>query len=180
MNNRPNITKLSGNKSRSDSVKRSLLTDLVLYEHVKTTKSKANAVLPLFDKVINIAKNEDKRAAQAKLDKIFFSDNATAKVMEVLTKRLAKDNGGYIKVYKLGKRKGDNAEMVKMMVKGYAYKEVGGKVKSSQKAETKKKSDKVEEQETKFGKPTKQEPKDMQSQVDTKAAQGKAKSRSGI
>jgi len=176
MNNRPNTTKIAGNAAHTQSLKRNLLTDLVIYEHVETTASKAKAIIPLFDKAINIAKKDNKRIAESKLNDIFFNENATKKVMEVLVKRLADDQGGYLNYYKTGRRKGDNAPMIKMIVKGYTYREIGSQTKPK-----KSKSKKTEVKESKHFEVD--EIKDMsnqQSQIDTKASQGKAKSRSGI
>lgn len=176
MNNKPKTTKITGNAAHSEALKRNLLTDLVIYEHVETTASKAKAIIPLFDKVINIAKKDDKRIAESKLNKIFFNPNATKKVMDVLVTRLADDQGGYLNYYKTGRRKGDNAPMIKMIVKGYTYREIGAQAKSK-----KAKSKKREVKESKHFEV--EEIKDManqQSQIDTKASQGKAKSRSGI
>jgi large subunit ribosomal protein L17 len=176
MNNRPKITKLAGNKAHSDLLKRSLLTDLVTYEYLETTASKAKAIVPLFDKLINTAKIKDKRHAEAKLNKILFSKLATDKVMNILVKRLGEDQGGYLNLYKTGLRKGDNAPMIKMIVKGYVYKEIGVKKsdkKAAKQTETNNVSKKFEVNEIK-------DMSQAQSQNLEKGSQGKAKSRSGI
>jgi large subunit ribosomal protein L17 len=176
MNSKKKVTKLKGSAAHTKSLKRSLITDLILYEHVQTTARKAKAVAPMIDKVINIAKKYDKRMATKKLSNIFFNEKATEKVMDVLVKRLADDNGGYVQLYKVGNRKGDNAPMIKMILKGYAYKEIG--TKSTKKKATKKT---VEEKEQKGYEV--EEIKDLsaqQSQVGVKGSKGKAKSRSGI
>lgn len=176
MNNRPRIKKLAGNKAHSDSLKRSLLTDLVTYEYLETTSSKAKAIVPLFDKMINIAKGKDKRLAENKLNKILFSKVATDKAINILSKRLEDSNGGYLNLYKTGLRKGDNAQMIKMIVKGYVYREIGAK-KSTKKT---KKKEKTTNEAKKY---EVNEIKDMsqsKSQNMEKGAQGKAKSRSGI
>lgn len=176
MNNRPKITKLAGNKAHSESLKRSLLTDLVTYEYLETTASKAKAIVPMFDKMINIAKEKNKRHAEMKLNKILFSKLATDKAINILAKRLDDSNGGYLNLYKTGLRKGDNAPMIKMIVKGYVYKEIGAKKAS-------KKSKKKEVTTSEAKKYEVNEIKDMsqaKSQNMEKGPQGKAKSRSGI
>lgn len=176
MNNKPKTKRLAGNSAQSDALKRNLLTDLVVYEHLETTESKAKAIIPMFDKVINIAKKDDKRIAEAKLSRIFFGKNATKKVMDVLVERLSDSDGGYLNHYKIGRRKGDNAQMVKMMIKGYVYREVGNKTKDKKTKEKPKAQKEAKHYEV-------EEVKDAGkklSQIDTKASQGKAKSRSGI
>lgn len=176
MNNRPKITKLAGNKAHSDSLKRGLLTDLVTYEYLETTASKAKAIVPLFDKMINIAKEKNKRHAEMKLNKILFSKLAADKVLNILSKRLDDSTGGYLNLYKTGSRKGDNAPMIKLIVKGYVYKEIGAK-------KITKKTKKKESPATEAKKYEVNEIKDMsqsKSQNMEKGSQGKAKSRSGI
>ena len=176
MNNKPKVKKLTGNKAHSKSLKRSLLTDLVTYEHLETTESKAKAIIPMFDDLINMAKGSNRRHIEMKLNRMLFTKAATDKVLDILVKRLKSENGGYLNYYKSGRRKGDNAPMIKMIIKGYAYREVGSK--------TEKKKTKKDIKETKEAKQFEvNEIKDMtvsQSQVDLKGSQGKAKSRSGI
>lgn len=180
MNNRPKLTKLAGNKAHSDLLKRSLLTDLVTYEYVETTASKAKAIVPLFDRMINIAKMQNKRIAEAKLNKILFNKTATDKVLNILVKRLEVDKGGYLNLYKTGYRKGDNSPMIKMIVKGYVYKEIGTKTESKK---PKKKAKDTKPSSTEPQKFEVSEIKDIsqsQNQLLEKGTQGKAKSRSGI
>lgn len=126
MNSKRNIHKLGRKKSHRESLKKNLLTSLVLYEHVTTTKARAKAILPIFDRLIADAKSQD-YPAQRKLTQTLFDENAIRKVNEVLVDRFKDETSGFVQMFKLGRRKGDNAEMVKLMVKGYEYKDIGKK-----------------------------------------------------
>lgn len=174
MNNKVKVKKLTGKTSHTRALKRALLTDLILYEHIETTAGKAKVVAPMVDKVIGIAKKYDKRMATNKLSKVFFNEKATEKVLEVLISRFKEETSGYVKLYKIGNRKGDNAPLIKMILKGYVYKEIGA-------ASSKKKTKAKEEKEIKgYEVDNVKNIDSSQSQVGIKGSQGKAKSRSGI
>ncbi|KXK26206.1 MAG: 50S ribosomal protein L17 [candidate division WS6 bacterium OLB20] len=89
--------------------------------------------MPLFDRLITDAKSQD-HLSKRKLEQVLFDENAIRKVNEVLVDRFKDETSGFVRLFKLGRRKGDNAEMVKMMVKGYQYKEIGKKDSSAAKA----------------------------------------------
>jgi large subunit ribosomal protein L17 len=179
MNNKNKISKLGRKTAHRNAMIRNQITSLILFEHMTTTKAKAKALLTNFDRVINIAKNSNKFEVERKLNSILFDSNAVKKTMTVLNSRYAELNSGFVKLYQLGKRKGDNADMVKLMLQGYEYKDLGKEVKSS----TKKKS--IEEKVVKVEKQTKnvidnKSSAKMSSQVSSSKGQMKSKSRSGI
>lgn len=176
MNSKSNLSKLSRAKSHRKSLMRNMVTSLVLYEHMKTTKAKSKLVLQNFDRIINTAKQEDKRKAKKDLQQFFYDDNAVAKAMDILAKRFDKEDSGYVHVYKLGRRKGDNAEMVKLLVKGYEYKEIGKGNKKQAKANEIK-----EERKQEVEQPTVSLKQDNKAKSQVKdASPTRVKSRSGI
>lgn len=129
MNSKTGITKVGRTKSHRDSLQRNLLNDLIVYEYIMTTKAKARLVVGEFDKLIKIACSKSERSE--KEYKLFFklhNDNSVAKLLDIYQKRFADEKSGFVHVYKLGIRKGDSSKMVKLMVKGYIYKEIGKKV----------------------------------------------------
>ncbi|HLD03709.1 MAG TPA: bL17 family ribosomal protein [Candidatus Dojkabacteria bacterium] len=167
-------------KKHREGVKLNLLNSLILYEHVKTTKQKAHAVLGIFDKIVNIARNtENALTRERRLKQILNDNNAVNKLQEVLVNRFAQEKGGYLKVYNLGRRKGDNAQLVNILVKGYVYKDIGKKLAKKEKAVEKpgKPEAAVEEKPQQFA-----DVSDVtgKSQVSGAVQQGKVKSRSGI
>lgn len=84
-----------------------MAVSIVLNEEVKTTLPKANEVRREVEGLITLAKNGDKLALKnAVNDKVAYK-----KLVEVLSERYAKREGGYTRIYRAGIRKGDNAEV---------------------------------------------------------------------
>jgi hypothetical protein len=105
------------------------------------------------------------------------NENVVKKLLEVFQKRFATETGGYVSTFKLGNRKGDNAPLVKLMVKGYVYKDIGKKV--SVKKETKKVE--AKDSDKKPGFLAKESIKDAgKTQVQGGGSASKVKTRSGI
>lgn len=92
---------------------RNLATSLVLYEKIKTTKAKAQAVRPLVEKMITAGKRGT-LASRRKLSSFFYGENVSKKIMEELGPRYKNRAGGYTRITKLVRREGDGAEMVQI------------------------------------------------------------------
>lgn len=134
MNSKTMISKVGIKASHRNSLQKNLLSDLIIYEHLTTTKQKSKLVVGEFDKLVKIAKSDKNALSKARLLKQkVANDNAVSKLIEVYAKRFEKEVSGLVKVYKLGQRKGDSSDVVKLMVKGYEYKEIGKKVQASKK-----------------------------------------------
>ncbi len=89
---------------------RGMVTDLVLYETLKTTEAKAYEARRMTEKVITLGKkgslHHRRQAAALLTDK-----EAVRKVFDDLADRYSDRAGGYTRAFKLGKRKGDAADM---------------------------------------------------------------------
>jgi large subunit ribosomal protein L17 len=178
MNSKSNLNKFGVKKSHRDSLIKTILSDLVIYEHVTTSKAKAKAIAPLFDKAVVIAKMDmSRREVERKLGIYVGNDLAVSKMIDVIGKRFTKEKSGLVKLYPLQRRKGDGAEQITMIVKGYTYKEVGKKVsgsstskKEATKPESKSKAPTIAAIDSKGGK----------SQVAGSVNKSTVKSRSGI
>lgn len=179
MNSKIKLIKLGRKKSVRKSLKKNLVGSLLVYEHMKTTKAKAKAVVKEFDHVINMAKSKDQDLAKRKLKELLFDDNAINKLFDVYKKRFADQTSGYVKMYNIGLRKGDKAPLVQLFVKGYEYKDIGKKTRKSVK-----KQETPEKEETTGKTPAlidqKNKKDQARSQIGAKSVQGKIKSRSGI
>jgi large subunit ribosomal protein L17 len=92
---------------------RSLATSIVLFEKVKTTKAKAKAVRPLVEKLITKGKPGTVTARRI-IAATLYGENATKKVIEVLSPRYKDRAGGYTRITNLNRREGDGAEMVQI------------------------------------------------------------------
>ena len=89
---------------------RSMATDLLRNERMKTTDSKAKEVRKMAEKIITLGKKgslHHRRQAA-----VFLTDEAVVKkVFDELGDRYQDRNGGYTRITKLGPRKGDASEM---------------------------------------------------------------------
>lgn len=104
---------LGREKAPRELMLRNLASSIILYEKVKTTKAKAQAVRPLVERMITLAKVGDLTARRG-LIRVLLQKNAVKKSMEVFGERYKNRQGGYTRVIKLGARPGDGAEMVQV------------------------------------------------------------------
>lgn len=106
---------LGRNTKQRKALFKGLLNSLILNEEVKTTKTKAKVIQGLFDKLVTKAKPATLHARR--LLHAFLGDkNSTNKLVDELTTRFNKRNSGFTRVTKLGLRKGDNAQVVKLEI----------------------------------------------------------------
>jgi len=110
---------LGRNVGQRNALRRTLITQFFQHERITTTKAKAEAIRGAAEHMITQAKRslelDDparvihvKRLLNGRLD----DPAVVKKVFDVLAPRYAARPGGYTRVYKLGRRKGDSAEMV--------------------------------------------------------------------
>jgi len=104
---------LDRQKGPRELMLRNLASSILLYEKVKTTKAKAQAVRPLVERLITSSKAGDLNARRG-LAKVLLQKNAVRKAVEVLGARYKERPGGYTRTTKLGVRQGDGAEMVQI------------------------------------------------------------------
>ncbi len=91
---------------------RNLLTSIILYEDVRTTKKRAQVVRPLVDRMITIAKKKRIDLAIREINTYVTDVNACRKVIEVLKERYPDRTSGFTTVKAAGMRKGDGASLV--------------------------------------------------------------------
>ena len=94
-------------------VLKNLASSLILYEKVKTTEARAKEVRPLVEKVITRAK-KDSLAGRRYIFSFISQKEAAKKIIEVLAKRYKDRPGGYTRITKLGRRKGDAAKIAEI------------------------------------------------------------------
>ena len=102
--------------SKQKAQVRNLVTELVIYEKVTVTHSMVKPVIKEFDHLVTLAKKGDlhsirQAASILKKYNVANKPEALTKLFKDLSTRFASRNGGYLKVYKLENRKGDNAEV---------------------------------------------------------------------
>ena len=97
---------------------RNLATSLVLYESIRTTKTRAKVLAPILEKMIHRAKGRPPALAIRSLNSFFTDKNACRKTMEVLLPRFKERISGYVRIVPLGRRIGDGAAMVEISLLG--------------------------------------------------------------
>lgn len=97
-------------KEAREALFKSLATNLVIYEKIKTTEAKAKALRPYVEKMITLGKKNNLHSRRMLLNQLMI-EGATRKVLEVLSPRFKERKGGYLRIVKTGPRKGDGANM---------------------------------------------------------------------
>ena len=103
--------------SKNYSMLRNVVSSLIVNGEVKVTSGVTQELVTLADKLVTFAKQGDLAARReaARIVRVGIQDANGVEALDKLFKELGpkfKDRkGGYTKVYKLGCRKGDNAEV---------------------------------------------------------------------
>lgn len=93
-------------------MQRNLVTSVLLYESIRTTKKRAEVVQPIVEKIITMAKTKDPRNAIRAINAFVTDKNACRKAMELLKPRYSSRTSGFTRMTALGLRQGDGAKMV--------------------------------------------------------------------
>jgi large subunit ribosomal protein L17 len=101
---------LNRNRSHRRALLRNLANSLFYHESIKTTNPKAMELRKVADRLITLAKRKDTHAMR--LAFAFLRDkDVVKKLFTDIGDRYAAINGGYTRVLKIGRRKGDAAPM---------------------------------------------------------------------
>jgi len=110
--------KLGRTKSARIGLRRNLIKQLFTHERIETTRAKAAAIRGEAERMITIARNSaDKdEAAKVHARRLVASrlggNEVIKRLFDEIAPRFATKPGGYTRVFKLGPRLGDSAEMV--------------------------------------------------------------------
>lgn len=110
--------RLSRGKDQRNALRRNLIKQLIEYERIRTTHTKALAVRGQAERLITIAKRgneagEMKMVNARRLVASRLNDAASVKkLFDDIAPRYVNRPGGYTRIVKLGPRSGDAAEMV--------------------------------------------------------------------
>lgn len=102
--------KLGRNSSARKALFRSILTSFFKHERIETTATKAKEISGLAAKLITLAKQGDLHSRRQVLA-FLVDEEATKKLFDEIAPKYTERNGGYTRIYKLGPRRGDAAEM---------------------------------------------------------------------
>lgn len=105
-----NKRKLSRTSSHRRALLRNLATSLFQHEKINTTLPKAKELARYSERLITIARSGGLNSIRA-LNREIKDQKVLRKVIDVLVPRYQNRNGGYTKIFRMGPRKGDSAQM---------------------------------------------------------------------
>ena len=139
--------KLNRTSSHRKALLRNMVTSLLEFEKIETTDAKAKELRKVADKMITWGKRGDLHGRRQVL-KVIISRKIVQKLFNDIAPRYRERMGGYTRIVKSGRRKGDNAplsiiELIPQEGKKTAVKgSKGAKRKSANKTPQEEKSDK--------------------------------------
>ncbi|PSO48577.1 MAG: 50S ribosomal protein L17 [Cyanobacteria bacterium SW_9_44_58] len=104
------VKKLGRAADQRKALLRSLATELIRHGQIKTTKTRAKAVRSEVEKIITLAKDGSLAARRQALGYL-YDKNLVHALFENVQERYGDRNGGYTRVSRTIRRRGDNAEM---------------------------------------------------------------------
>ena len=102
--------KLGRNSSNRKALFRSILSSFIKHERIETTVTKAKEVSSHVAKLITLAKQGDLHARRQVLA-VLVDEEATRKLFDEIAPKYAERQGGFTRIYRVGPRRGDAAEM---------------------------------------------------------------------
>lgn len=108
-----NMPQLTAGFDERKALVRGLINALIRNDSIETTEAKANAIKTVVEKLVTLAKKtglHNRRQVESFLDE----ETNAKKLVEQIAPALKKRSGGYVRVTKLGRRKGDNAMIVRV------------------------------------------------------------------
>ena len=100
-------------KKQRQALIRSLVESLVLHGGITTTKVKAKATRSLVERLITKAKR-NRPADRAAISAAVYTGKVVKKLIEEIAPKYAERKGGYTRTVKLGFRKNDSGEKVRI------------------------------------------------------------------
>ncbi|MGM9973057.1 MAG: 50S ribosomal protein L17 [Clostridiaceae bacterium] len=90
---------------------RSLVTSFLKHGKIETTATRAKETKNLAEKMITLAKRGDLHARRQVLSFV-TEEEVVRNLFDNIAPKYAERNGGYTRIYKIGPRRGDGAEVV--------------------------------------------------------------------
>ncbi len=120
MRHKNNVKQLNKSHSHRKAMFSNMVTSLFLHERIVTTKEKGKELKRISEKMITRAKKNlvlDEKSPEKKLHnireimKVIKDRGVVTKLFENIAPRFLTRNGGFTRIYLLGRRAGDAAEM---------------------------------------------------------------------
>ena len=110
MRHRKGLKKLNRTSSHRNAMFINMAESLLKHERIKTTLVKAKSLRPYVEKIITKAKIKNLSTIRY-LASIFHDTETVKKLTDDIGQRVAKRQGGYTRIYKIGFRPGDATDM---------------------------------------------------------------------
>lgn len=110
MRHQRRVPRLGRPADQRKALLRSLATELIRHGQIKTTKTRARAVRAEADRIITLAKDGSLAARRQALGYLYDKQLVHA-LFEQVQERYGNRQGGYTRIARTIKRRGDNAEM---------------------------------------------------------------------
>ena len=106
-----NYRKLGRVTSHRNLMFRNLVTDVLRCGRIETTVTRAKETRRMAEKMITLAKRGDLHARRQVLAYV-LEEEVVKTLFDEIAPKYAERNGGYTRMYKVGPRRGDGAEVV--------------------------------------------------------------------
>ena len=106
----PGTRKLGRDSAARKAMLRAMVTLLLEKGKIETTATRAKEVGAMAEKMITLGKRGDLHARRQAMGYVTKED-VVKKLFDEIAPKHADKNGGYTRIYKLGPRRGDAAEM---------------------------------------------------------------------
>jgi len=132
--------KLRRTASHRKALLRNMVSSLFEFEKIETTDAKAKELKKVADKMITWGKRGDLHARRLTL-RVISNRKVVQKLFSDIAPRFKERNGGYTRIIKTGRRKGDNAPLsiIELIPQEEKKVPVSGGKKEGKKKSTKKK-----------------------------------------
>ena len=98
------------NASHRKAMMRNMVTSLIEHERIETTDTRAKEIRRLADRMVTLGKRGDLHSLRLSL-KTVRTKTAAKKLFDELAPRFKEKQGGYTRIVKIGRRRGDNSDM---------------------------------------------------------------------
>lgn len=125
MRHRKRTIKLGRTSAHRESTLANMVCSLIEHRRIETTLPKAKAARQLAEKMVTLGKKGGVANRRRAVSKLRQRDAVTT-LFEEVAPQFADRPGGYTRIYKLGPRFGDNAEMALLEWVGLTFEVEGG------------------------------------------------------
>lgn len=99
--------------SHRDAMLRNLVTSFFMHKSIKTTEKKAKAIIPIVDKLINVANTKDEmNAIRQVMTYVYTKDSSKELFTNIAPSYKWKKTSGFTRITPIKYRDGDNAKLV--------------------------------------------------------------------